>query len=92
MKPPALWLLAALGLLVFAGLSFAGRRVHSRAMGNTMAKTTPAALRARRAAQARRRRAEDKADYARIVKRLADIEAGRSKVYSREEAWRVLGL
>jgi hypothetical protein len=48
--------------------------------------------RERRAAQARRRRAEDRADYALAAKRCADIDAGRVKVYSREEAIRELGL
>lgn len=91
---PALWLLAALALLLFAGLSFGRSSAPSGRMDTTTSRPrlTASARAARRAAQARRRRAEDKADAERAAARIADIEAGRSRVYSREEAWRVLGL
>ncbi|MFH1499084.1 MAG: hypothetical protein ABII82_14810 [Verrucomicrobiota bacterium] len=53
---------------------------------------TPAATRARRAAAARRRRAEDKADYELAVKRLADLDSGKTKALPAEEVWRELGI
>lgn len=86
MSRPGSLTAAALGLLLFAGLSFGRASAPSRGMDTaTRRKLT-------RAEQARRRRAEDKADYALAAKRCAEIDAGRSKVYTREEALRVLGI
>jgi hypothetical protein len=90
-KTPLLWIAVALGLLVAAGLSFGRKRPHSDDMGNIATKTATSD-RVRRAANARRRRAEDKADYALAKKRLADIDAGRVKALSREEFLRALDL
>jgi hypothetical protein len=58
----------------------------------TKATATSAAVRARRAAAARLRRAQDKADCAIAVKRLVDLDSGKTKAIPAEEAWRELGI
>lgn len=47
---------------------------------------SPAAIRARR------RRAEEKAEYALAVKRLAALDSGKEKSIPAEEVWREMGI
>ena len=85
--------MSLLGLLAHVGLSFDAKRAQSPVVGTmTQSKSRPASLRARRAAEARRRRAEDRADYAIAVKRCADLDSGRAKALNPEDVWRALGL
>jgi len=44
------------------------------------------------AVRSRRNRAEDKADYAIAVKRLAELDSGKTKAIPAEEVWRDLGI
>jgi hypothetical protein len=67
-----------------AGLSFTGKSPLSWAVGTI--------TRPDRVAAARRRRDEDRADYARAAKRLRALAAGRSKVLTRDEFLRALDL
>lgn len=93
MNKLSLWIYGALGLLALASLSFAGNRAQSPVVGTmTQTKTRPTSLRARRAAQARRRRAEDRADYAAAVKACQLLDAGKAKLLDPETVWRDLGL
>lgn len=96
MKP---WVpLAALGaaLVLIAGLSRPPDRAPSVGMSTATKTKKPAAKtaaeRARRAKLARIRRAEDKADLAIARKRLADIDAGKAKVLTREEFLREMDV
>lgn len=92
-----IWLLVgALGLVAVSLLS-TGRRV--RTVGGMKTLTTAAGTKAATkkslspaAIRARRRRAEDKADYALAVKRLAALDSGKEKAIPAEEVWRELGI
>ncbi|MBW7895145.1 MAG: hypothetical protein H3C27_08520 [Opitutaceae bacterium] len=91
LKSPFWWTVAGLGLIF--GLSTLQNRAHSARMASDTRKLTRSeTLRRARAAAARRRRAEDKADYAIAVKRCADLDAGRTKLLSPDEVWKSLGL
>ena len=89
----ASWIIVALGIMTVC-LSMAGKPPLSPDMGNIATKTkpSPAARRTHRAAQARRRRAEDRSDCVIAVKRCADIDAGRVTPLTRQEFLRALDL
>ena len=95
---PVHWLLLITGLFalvlwrVLQNPDPAPQSAGMKTLSKKPALAKASAIRARRAAQARARRAEDKADIAVALKRCADLDSGKTKAIPAEEVWRALGV